>query len=231
MTAAIDELDQLMERASQALAEMNYALCEALCVEALGKAHQADEWVLYRRIVLPLQEARRQKRQAAIDGLVLLGTAERAESLEKLIEDPRCGCIVVTWPYTAEDAWNLHRLARDNQRQIEVLFADNEAGDAAWHVTSFDQPSIRIDLPAAKPEWVGQWVDALDTTPPTPAHWFMQASEALGNAALASIEAAPGTPAYLDQLERAIQAAGDHEILHQRLADAARMLHEAGHGQ
>ena len=57
MTATLD--DQ-METASQALAELDYARCEALCVKALEQARKQSDWVMYQRVLLPLQEARRQ---------------------------------------------------------------------------------------------------------------------------------------------------------------------------
>jgi len=224
MTATLD--DQ-METASQALAELDYARCESLCVKALGQARDQSDWVMYQRVLLPLQEARRQKRQAALDGPILLGTPERKGDTEDYFAEIESGCIVLTWPYTAGDAAALDRFVRDKQRPIEVLYADNEPGDTNWQVTSFAQPALRVELPAPKADWIGNWTDPIATAPPTPAHWFMQASEALGNAALAAIDATVGTPEHLQSLEAALSAVDDHEILHQRLADAAQALHEA----
>lgn len=216
-----------METASQALAKLDYARCEALCLQALGQARDQADWVMYRRVLLPLQETRRQKRQAALDGPIRLGTAEREDDVAALIGELDQGCVVLTWPYTAADAMSLHRVVRDKALPIEVLFADNEAGDAAWWITSFAQPALRVELPAPNAQWVGQWIGPSSTAAPAAAHWFMRASEALGNTALAQIVATPGTPEHLQALEQSLSAVGDHEILHQRLADAAEALHEA----
>ena len=220
-------LDDVMETASQALAELDYARCESLCVGALGKARDAADWVMYQRVLLPLQEARRQRRQAALDGPILLGTPKQFDDHTQLLGDVQQGCVVLTWPYTASDAAAVSQLLRDKQLPIEVLFADNASDAETWRVTSYAGPGLSIDLPAPKSEWVGQWTEASSLTPPTPAHWFMQASEALGNAALAAIEAGPGTLDYLQALEQALACVDDHEILHQRLASAAKALHEA----
>lgn len=130
-------IEDQMHTASRALAGMDYARCEALCLDALDRARADEDWVMVRRVLLPLQEARRQKRQHALDSLARLG------------------------------------------------------------------------VPAA------------------PAHRWMQASEALGDAAIDAIDQAPGTPAYFDALRGALDTVGDHEILHQRMADAAKALHEA----
>lgn len=220
-------IDDLMQTASQALAEMAYARCEALCLEALEQARDEEDWGMVGRVLLPLQEARRQKRQAAIDGLIMLGTPTKPPSLNDLISDPRCGCIVLTRPYTAEDAASLSLLIWKEQRQIEVLFADNEAHAPTWQVTTHQGPWASTEMNAPTQEWIGQWVDPLATAPPTPAHWFMKASEALGDAAYAAVDADPGTPQRFDELAEALNSATDHEILHQRLAEEARALQKA----
>ena len=221
-------LDSLMETASRALAEMDYARCESLCLQAFEQARSAGDWVMVQRVLLPLQEARRQKRQAATDGLILLGTpeADRA-SLTDLIADSRCGCVVLTHPLTADDAAELDTAVRNRHRAIELLFADNPADAETWRITALRRPAVVAELTAPEPAWVGEWIDPLATAPPTPAHWFMRASEALGDAALEAVTAPPGSEQRFDQLAEALASAGDHEILHQRLADAARALHEA----
>lgn len=220
-------LDNLMESASQALAELKYARCEVLCTDALTKARDASDWVMYQRVLLPLQEARRQRRQAALDGPILLGTPKQFDDHAQLLNDIEQGCIVLTWPYTASDATALNQLIRDKQLPIEVLFADNASDAETWRITSYAGPGLSIDLPAPNAQWVGQWTDPSSLAPPTPAHWFMQASEALGNAALAAIAALPGSLDHLQALEQALACVDDHEILHQRLASAAKALHEA----
>ncbi len=55
-------------------------------------------------------------------------------------------------------------------------------------------------------------------------HWFVAASEALGDAALAAVEADLGHRDRVEQLERMVAAVGDHELLHQRLNEAVRSL-------
>lgn len=220
--------DDLMQTASQALAELDYSRCEALSVEALEQARDKEDWPMVRRVLLPLQEARRQKRQAAIDGLILLGTNEKADTLKMLVADERCGCIVLTHPYSADDAAALDLLIRSQQRAVEVLFADNTSDDTTWRVTTHTGPWACAEQPAPNRQWVGEWIDPLATAPLTPAHWFMRASETLGNAAFAAVDAQLGTPEHFDQLAEALRSAGDHELLHQRLADAARVLQEGG---
>jgi hypothetical protein len=220
-------LDEQMEAASQALAELDYARCESLCVDALRQARDASDWVMYQRVLLPLQEARRQRRQAALDGPICLGTPSEQPDFATQIKDIEQGCIVLTWPTTSTEVVAIAALAKQNKQPIELLYADNAVDSATWRITSFAGPGLSVDLPAPKKEWIGQWIDPSSIDPPTPAHWFMQASEALGNAALAAIEAMPATREHLQALEAALACVDDHEILHQRLAAAAKALHEA----
>lgn len=219
-------LDDLMETASQALARLEYARCESLCVDALARARDAEDWVMYQRVLLPLQEARRQRRQAALDGPIMLGTTRPTDDLAPQISGMDQGCIVLTWPNTPSAAAALSEALGKRKQPIELLFGDNTPDAKTWRITSYRGPGLSVDLPAPRAGWVGQWIDPATTAPPTPAHWFMQASEALGDAALATIDAPPGTLEHLQALEGALACVDDHEILHQRLASAAKALHE-----
>lgn len=59
-----------MEQASVALVERRYFEAERLALQALRKAHAARDYERMARIVLPLQEARRQKRDLAVAACV-----------------------------------------------------------------------------------------------------------------------------------------------------------------
>src|SRR5689334_10244420 len=61
------QIDRMMERASTALEAMRYFEAERLASTALRRAHAAADFERMARILLPLQEARRQKRQLAVD--------------------------------------------------------------------------------------------------------------------------------------------------------------------
>lgn len=234
-------LDEQMETASQALAELDYARCEALCVDALKQARDQSDWVMVQRVLLPLQEARRQRRQAALDGLILLGTPEKTEPLEALLADPKLGCIMLTQPYTPEDALALDRLIRQQKRAIELIYAGHKTDDPSnqrlWGTATYKGPWVGINQTIPDVSWFGKTLSASGMKPPTPAHWFMYVSETLGDALIR--EAASMTlennkvpekdqqRAYFDMLLEALNAVDNHEKLHQALARAAKALHEA----
>ncbi len=240
-----DDIDQIMERASQVLAGMDYLECEALCVQALALARQRRDWDYYARILLPLQESRRQRRIIAAAGVVRLGTSETPpDAAASLLEKFDSGCIVLTHPLNALDAAALQTEARTRRRHIEVLFADNPANAATWTLRSFNGTQVSLTTPAPPADWRDRWLtpdeqrtmaapvvlpgtpqeEIVTTTPTTPADWFLVAMEALGDAALARVDASLESEARLKALETCLEAVTDHEILHQRLADTARTI-------
>ncbi len=226
-----DELDSLMERASEALAQMDYLTSEALCVEALGKARQSGAWDYFARIVLPLQEARRQRRMIAAEGVVRLGVRAR-ETVDALLGHLPSGCIVLTHPFTADDASALQRQAKAAQRHIEVLFADNAVDAPMWTLRSLAGVMATVTMPAPPSGWRDRWIKSGEVVAAdgsvkpgvTPADWFLDAMEALGDAALAGVDPTLTGVKRIDTLLACLEAVTDHEILHQRLADAARNL-------
>lgn len=77
-----EELDAVMEAASVALSRMQYVECDRQCVRALKMARELEDWPYYARVLLPLQESRRQRRLTAAEGVVRLGTRLLKEPVE-----------------------------------------------------------------------------------------------------------------------------------------------------
>ncbi|MEO1236042.1 MAG: hypothetical protein AAFX76_04565 [Planctomycetota bacterium] len=211
-------LDTLMEHASQRLVDMDYLGSEALCLEGLAMARDAEDWNAYARVLLPLQECRRQRRMIAADTAVTLGT-------NACWRDPRDGCVAVTRPLGRDDALRIMRDAANHQRHVEVLWCDNEPDAATWTVRTAAGPAITCKVDAPHRDLINQRIAPDEHEGGhAAAHWFVAASEALGDAALDAVTAPLGERARVEQLEAMVAAVGDHEILHQRLADAARAL-------
>ncbi len=242
MPAAIEkidaqtDLDAVMESASEALAEMDYLATESLCLATLAEARRREDWPCFTRVLLPLQEARRQRRMIAADGPVMLGTP-RGESLDTLFNDERpAGCVVVTRPADRSAAADLVERARLDRRHVEVLWADNEAEASQWVIRSTAGPNVSCTLPAPPAEWIGRWRTPQDSNEPhgggrpygkTPADWFLDAAERLGDAALATVGPHVTGVERINALADCLAVVNDHEILHQRLYDAARALRAA----
>lgn len=233
MTSA---LDNLMEDASQALVAMDYRRTELLCTEALAAARQRNDWAYYARILLPLQEARRQMRMTAAEGDVRLGTSELSTEPSAWLGDRKAACVVVTHPHNAKHAGALLAPSPSNDgRSVDVLFADCSPAEDRWCVRSViidnkghaTASKIRAEIKAPPEAWRNRWLGASAATGPngmTPADWFLDAGEALGDAALLHVTAKPGTMEYIDALEACLRVAPSHEIIHQTLAQGAMAM-------
>ncbi|MBI1336598.1 MAG: hypothetical protein GC164_06515 [Phycisphaera sp.] len=227
-------LDDTMQRASVALAKLDYLASESLCLEALTAAREQQDWARYQRILLPLQEVRRQRRMTAAEGVVRLGTS--GATLCGLAA-MRVGCLLVTRPMTPGESAQLLQSFRDDKRYVEVLFADNPSDAARWSIRSFQGLSIEVTINAPP----GEWVDR-DMTPPhigspgSAADFFIDATEAIGDAALAWVDRqCPPTERDTAQavmrvelLESCLDVVADHELLHQALASAVKGLRLMG---
>lgn len=214
MSTTLEQLDAIMEQASRALADMDYLACEALCLDALTESKQAKRFGYYARVLLPLQEARRQRRMIAAAGDVQLGTGPGFEP-EQWLQGRDAGCIVLTHPHSAEDARTLHEQARRDKQFVEVLFADSAREYTEWTLRSYDGPAVARTVKA----------------PPSgmnPSQWFIEATERLGDAALAGVDGTLKGKALVDELESRLRVFPDHELLHQRLADAAKAVGPGG---
>jgi hypothetical protein len=214
-------LDQTMEQASVALAKMDYLTCEALCLDALADARRRGDWTYYGAILLPLQEARRQRRMIAAEGVVRLGTA----SLEKFFADEwlanlPAGCIVLTVPHSADDARALDARARHQRKHVEVLFAEERG--AKWLIRSFASPPVSCEVIAPTTAHTQRWIKAGEQ--PAAVDWFLDACEALGDAAMQAAGPISADAAGLAKLEACLGVVTDHEIIHQRLGALARGL-------
>lgn len=233
------DLDEIMQEASKALARMDYLTCESLCLRALAQARASGDWAYYARVLMPLQEARRQRRMIAAEGVIRLGTASLQTPSDGWIAQVQTGCIALTRPHTADDARRLHDAVRAGRQHAEVLLVDSPTDADMWRLRSFQGPEVACDFAAPPVGWRDRWLSTGDAptaesgdqgikAPATPADWFLDACEALGDAALATVPA--GRRDDVEALEPLLNVAPDHEILHQTLANAARERARRGNG-
>jgi len=211
MAESLKQLDAIMERASKALAGMDYLSCETLCLEALVEARQADNFGYYARVLLPLQEARRQRRMISAEGDVCLGSTSAGFDPGVWLGEHQAGCIVLTHPHTKKDARALVRRIREEKRYVEILFADNAEDAPNWTLRSYEGPETMCQVSRPTPD-------------EPPAQWFLHASEQLGDAAIRAIDESVQGRSAVDELEARLRVLPDHELLHQRLAEAARTV-------
>ena len=232
ITPMRETLDQMMEAASRRLVEMDYLACERLCLEALVEARRRGDWIYYARILMPLQESRRQRRMIAADASVQLGTAEDSELPRASLalpgagfELPGAGCVLLGPSVDAATAQRLEDDAAAAGLHVELLRCVSPLDGPRWTLATSRPPTVRVEV-AAPPAALPRLKPIPTGSNPLAAHWFIAASEALGDAAYATVDAPPGSIDRIEQLERCVAAVGDHEILHQRLGDAARAMRD-----
>ncbi len=232
-------LNLLMERASGALADTSYFDAEALAARALQAARRARDYATMARIVLPLQEARRQIRQLACDqpGVRLI---DRARDLRVR---PVPGCALICPPLLGIDALRFRDRARRARVPVMVLAREPMARSGphkgTWPVVAVGRrhagsllrggPSPLITLRTYVPPPPGTFPAEDSPTRDRRSGsveqaWFVAAQEALGDAAIASLRDDEPAAVRVDQLLDMLQALPDHEKLMQRLE---RECHEA----
>ena len=238
-------LDAVMESASQALVCMDYLHCEELCLNALAIARRIGDWPSYGRVLMPLQEARRQRRMIAAEGVIRLGSASLNGEPPAWLEQMGSGCLVLTRPHTVDHAIRLVQLACKQRQYVEAIFADGDVTDKFWLLRSFTGSAVNCTVAAPADDCRDRWLTSDATEPASTQHhgrpadgcasdepdphslasdWFFNSCEALGDAALVHVTAALGSVERITQLKQCLDAVTDHEILHQRLGDAARAV-------
>jgi hypothetical protein len=219
----------MMEEASTALVQRKYFLAERLCAEALRSALAAEDFERAARICLPLQEARRLKRQSAVDAGHILAVCEP-------MQDPaaiKAGCYVICPPRVGAEARTLRQLADEAEVPIVVIAREPTTRAGLCPIVAVGPVTVRAFVPeppqpaprpvakarkGAKPEVAPHAIGPAAAAPP-PLEWILAACEALGDAAIAQA-VSPAAADRAAELHARLQSIPDHEKLHQRLMEA-----------
>jgi hypothetical protein len=223
-----------MDAASRALVERRYFDCERLCLEALERSFIAGDYERMARILLPLEEARRQKRDLAVDtGAVYAVTGEIPAGRAL-----RPGCYLVSPPRVGVDGRLLREAANKRKVPVVIVVREPASRDGMWPVVAIGPVTIRTKVPPPVPATVpttngmpkrsrrkkAEEAKAAAPAPePLPGpEWFLQANEAIGDKALGGVEPTTAPVSRVETLLKYLQAHPDHEKLHQALGDACR---------
>jgi hypothetical protein len=236
VASRVNPIDRTMERASKALEKTDYFLAERLALDALRRAHDAGDYQRMSRIVLPLQEARRQKRQLATDhaGAAALIIAD-ARFLDA--DPPLAGCFLFQPPLIGADGRTYRETADAAEVPAFILTREPMTRDGLWPVVAVGAIALRTKVPPPSdpaPPWPARRLETGmtrdDVRPEThtiPIAWFESAAEALGDAAIARLQPADPAAWQVADLMEFLEAHPDHEKLHQRLEEACnRAIHE-----
>ena len=211
---------------------MEYLQAEATLAAVFEEAIKIEDWDTVARAALPLQEARRQRRQTCGLGVVNLnilatGAEDRLNVEEILQQNPRGQLLVAGWGTTAP-AVRLRELARQRRMYVETflgaVYPLND-GHAVAIVPLEESP-----LPEARPRSLDQLKKAL------PPHCLliqnlkskiqnpMSLWEDLHTPFLAAADAETEPSEKIALYLKTIAVDYACEFAHQRLAEVARQL-------
>ncbi|MEY3022998.1 MAG: hypothetical protein RIS86_2196 [Planctomycetota bacterium] len=201
----------LMTKAQQALGRAHWFEAERLAAKALDMARTQGDFNLMSRIALPLQEARRQRMQVALDSRKLVVIDEVLPSDAELAPV----CYLVQPPFVGADARRLRLAALE--REIPALFLCREPRTqlGLCPVVAIGQVTIRTRIDPPK-----TW------DKPTLA-WFVRACESLGDAAIETLDRGADPAKQVDSLLERLDTMPDHEKLHQTLAAVCKEAAQA----
>ncbi len=239
------KIDSLMRQASAALVERRYFDCERLAVDALRRSIASSEYDRLARIIMPLQEARRQIRAFAVDSGHLVEVDRELPTGPTLLP----GMYLISPPRVGADGRLLREEAVRREIPVVVIAREPLTQQGLWPVVAIGPVTIRTRVrppthmispedavkkrspKPGKPVGRGQ-SSVASSRAPTPAkadlpvavtaEWMLAASEALGDAAIAAVPTGLSALARVLALADRLEAVPDHEKLHQRLGEAAR---------
>jgi len=194
-------VDEIMERAETALRRSQWFEAERLAHRAMEISRSKEDFALLARVILPLQEARRQRIQEALGNKKI--TILQADITEDMPLTP--GCYLVQPPTVGADARRLRLAALKREIPVAVMCREPLSMLQLCPVVAIGQMTIRARIDPPK-----NW--------DKPDHkWFIGAMEQLGDAAIEMLDTGLELDRQIDFLMAALDSVPDHEKLHQAL--------------
>lgn len=237
------DLQEMCERGQGLLMETRYWEAERVLADAERQAWAARDWDTLARLYMPLQEARRQRRQRCGEGVVALdllaeGPADHVDPTHVLSNYPHGQLLVAGWG-TIEPALRVREAAAAEGLYVETFLAATYPVGSGKAVAIV--PTEDVTLPAADRDWS---IDEL--IPKLPAHTLLlpenqlpQGSrkgttqtyaevmamwERLAAPFLALADATADPVLKIEGYRRTIQVDYACELAHQKLSDVAHEL-------
>jgi hypothetical protein len=206
-----EDLQSLCETGQQQLMEMDYLAAEATLVQAEQAALELSDFDTLSRLYMPLQEARRQRRQRCGEGIVHLhliaqGPNDYAIDASHLIEQyPHGQLLIAGWGTIAPSA-EFRKLRQERRLFVETYLA------AAYPPSVPDDPRLVAIVPfegVTMPEPIARSIEQLRSLLPPQAMIFLE-NQLLGPQR-GDFETYARTMALWEQLHTPFLAAADAE--------------------
>jgi hypothetical protein len=246
MTAASGELQQLCEQGQERLMATDYWAAEHVLARAEQMAWDARDFDTLARLYMPLQEARRQRRQQCGEGVVALdlvseGEADTIDPVHVVSNYPHGQLLVAGWG-TIEPAVRVRQLAERNGLYLETFLAATYPVGAGKAVVIV--PTAAVALPGVRGQSIDELIRELPAhsivlsedelprgvakgTPQTYAR-TMEMWERLHGPFLAMADGTRELIARMEGYRRTIGVDYACELAHQKLSDVAKELERTG---
>jgi hypothetical protein len=194
-------IDDLMQKAQSALKSGKWFEAERLAQRALEVAHQVGDFGRMSRIIMPLQESRRQRMQLASEAT----TVKWIEG--EIGEDHRVGpgLHIMQPPLVGADARRIRLTAL--RREVPALVICREPTTQLGLV-----PIVAIGLMTVRAR-----IDAPEKPAKPTKQWFLWALEQLGDTAIGMIDTGMDAVRQVDFAVSLMDSVPDHEELHTTL--------------
>lgn len=218
---ALATIQEQCERGQRLLMEMQYLQAERVLAEAEARAWGVRDWDSLSRLYLPLQEARRQRRQRCGEGTVWLDLIAHSPTdildPEQIVEQAPHGQLLIAGWETAAPAAAARRLAEERGLYLDVFLAAATAADPCVVLPRLDSP-VSEGLPLQLQTLPrGQHAGTFQTYAFTMDLW-----ERLHSPFLAAADAMLDPIARMQGYRGVIEVDYACELAHQKLADTAR---------
>lgn len=235
-------LEQLCELGQEQLMATRYLDAEATLIKAERLALASENWDLLSRLYMPLQEARRQRRQKCGEGIVCLdllaeGPSDHLQARHVVEHYPHGQLLVAGWG-TIAPALEIRLLAKDHELYLETFLAAVFPVDGSRVVVIVPQAHVR--LPKPEPTTRTKLIEQLPPNcllldeselpkGPRPGTYHtygevMALWERLHAPFLAAADAEPDLYKRIDAYRKTIEVDYACELAHQKLSAAAQAL-------
>ncbi len=197
-----NHIDTLLNKADKALTGTDYFECEELCIEAVERALKHRHYDQVAQAAMPLMEARRQKRVAAVDS----GRLSIIDGELPHPPDIQPGVYLMQPPRVGIDGKRLRDAADKERVPIVVLVREPTTQTKLVPVVAISHRTVRTKVAP---------YDEVSV------EWILGAIEALGEAVIELIDTGHEAAQRVEYLWTCVQTLPDHEELPALLARAA----------
>lgn len=205
------KIDDLLSRTQEGLKHGHWFEAERLALKALAMSRQEQDFDRMASAVPPLQEARRQRLQLALE--VNKITVIDSPIHEEMKIKP--GCYLVQPPQVGLDARRLRLAALNHDIPVAVICREPLSREKLTPVVAIS-PNTTVRVKVSAP-----------ARPNSPSmSWFVAALRALGDWAIESLDTTLPIIRRIDALLELLDALPEHENLHLALESACRTAYE-----